>query len=182
MVESGSGGLATVMSGNDSISATSVSSSVPGSQIVSTTGEEESASTATSATGEFTRRTQVLRYERVDSRHLKFLLSCCTASGGPSGMSGTTGDSESDDGEVGRLQALLEARGLPPHVFGALGPRMQHLLNRSMGASSGIFKIIMIITTTTTTTFESNLRALMKYPCTDLTNLFNSQLLKHSNC
>lgn len=53
-------------------------------------------------------------------------------------MSGTTGDSESDDGEVGRLQALLEARGLPPHVFGALAPRMQHLLNRSMGASSGI--------------------------------------------
>ena len=52
-------------------------------------------------------------------------------------MSGTTGDSESDDGEVGRLQALLEARGLPPHVFGALAPRMQHLLNRSMGASSG---------------------------------------------
>lgn len=60
------------------------------------------------------------------------------ASGGPSGMSGTTGDSESDDGEVGRLQALLEARGLPPHVFGALGPRMQHLLNRSMGATAGI--------------------------------------------
>jgi len=46
----GSGGLSTVMSGNDSISATSVSS-VPGSQLVSTTGEEESASTATSATG-----------------------------------------------------------------------------------------------------------------------------------
>ncbi|XP_020285612.1 E3 ubiquitin-protein ligase TRIP12 isoform X2 [Pseudomyrmex gracilis] len=107
-VESGSGGLSSVlMSGNDSISATSVSS-VPSSQLVSTTGEEESASTATSA----------------------------TASGGPSGLSGTTGDSESDDGEVGRLQALLEARGLPPHVFGALGSRMQHLLNRSMGASS----------------------------------------------
>lgn len=66
------------------------------------------------------------------------------ASGGPSGMSGTTGDSESDDGEVGRLQALLEARGLPPHVFGALGPRMQHLLNRSMGASSGI-KIMNVL-------------------------------------
>lgn len=30
-------------------------------------------------------------------------------------------DSESDDSEVGRLQALLEARGLPPHLFGALG-------------------------------------------------------------
>lgn len=59
-------------------------------------------------------------------------------------MSGTTGDSESDDGEVGRLQALLEARGLPPHVFGALGPRMQHLLNRSMGASSGMKKYLMV--------------------------------------
>jgi E3 ubiquitin-protein ligase TRIP12 len=65
-----------------------------------------------------------------------------SGSGGPSGLSGAGGtaaaaDSESDDGEVGRLQALLEARGLPPHVFGALGSRMQHLLNRSMGASSG---------------------------------------------
>lgn len=45
-------------------------------------------------------------------------------------------DSESDDSEVGRLQALLEARGLPPHLFGALGPRMHHLLHRTMGASS----------------------------------------------
>lgn len=51
VVESGSGGLGSVMSGNDSISATSVSSSIPSSQLVSTTGEEESASTATSATG-----------------------------------------------------------------------------------------------------------------------------------
>lgn len=67
-----------------------------------------------------------------------FFVHICKAGGGPSGMSGTTGDSESDDGEVGRLQALLEARGLPPHVFGALGPRMQHLLNRGMGTSSGI--------------------------------------------
>ncbi|XP_015608368.1 E3 ubiquitin-protein ligase TRIP12 isoform X2 [Cephus cinctus] len=112
LVEGGSGGAGVAMSGSESAAnsatPTSVSSSAPGSQLTSTTGEEESASTATSA----------------------------TASGGPSGMSGTTGDSESDDGEVGRLQALLEARGLPPHVFGALGPRMQHLLNRSMGASS----------------------------------------------
>lgn len=67
-------------------------------------------------------------------------------SGGPSGAStgtgtgagggGTERDSESDDSEVGRLQALLEARGLPPHLLGALGPRMQHLLHRSIGASS----------------------------------------------
>ena len=45
--------------------------------------------------------------------------------------------SESDDNnEVGRLQALLESRGLPPHLFGALGPRVQHFLNRNMGVSS----------------------------------------------
>lgn len=56
-----------------------------------------------------------------------------SATGGPSGPGA---DSESDDSEVGRLQALLEARGLPPHLFGALGPRMQHLLHRSMGANS----------------------------------------------
>ncbi|PSN54376.1 hypothetical protein C0J52_11316 [Blattella germanica] len=57
-------------------------------------------------------------------------------SGGPSGVTNSAADSESDDSEVGRLQALLEARGLPPHLFGALGPRMQTLLHRSMGASS----------------------------------------------
>ena len=28
--------------------------------------------------------------------------------------------------------ALLEARGLPTHLFGALGPRMHQLLHRSM--------------------------------------------------
>lgn len=55
------------------------------------------------------------------------------SSGGPSGPGA---DSESDDSEVGRLQALLEARGLPPHLFGALGPRMQHLIHRSVGANS----------------------------------------------
>ncbi|XP_048518529.1 E3 ubiquitin-protein ligase TRIP12 isoform X1 [Dendroctonus ponderosae] len=54
--------------------------------------------------------------------------------------SGPGVDSESDDSEVGRLQALLEARGLPPHLFGALGPRMQHLLHRSMGSNSSVAK------------------------------------------
>lgn len=37
---------------------------------------------------------------------------------------------------MGRLQALLEARGLPPHLFGALGPRMTHILHRTIGNSS----------------------------------------------
>lgn len=46
-------------------------------------------------------------------------------------------DSESDDSsEVGKLQALLEQRGLPPQLFGALGPRMQSLLHRTMGANT----------------------------------------------
>lgn len=58
---------------------------------------------------------------------------------GTSGQPGTSGhhpDSESDDSEVGRLQALLEARGLPPQLFSALGPRMHTLLHRTMGANS----------------------------------------------
>ncbi|CAG7833938.1 unnamed protein product [Allacma fusca] len=42
------------------------------------------------------------------------------------------GDSEGDESEMGRLQALLEARGLPPHLFGSLAPRMQQLLHRGM--------------------------------------------------
>lgn len=62
------------------------------------------------------------------------------AAGGPSSLTGTAVDSEGDDSEVGRLQALLEARGLPPHLLGALGPRMQHLLHRSMGANSAASK------------------------------------------
>lgn len=32
-----------------------------------------------------------------------------------------TVDPDADDPDVGRLQALLEARGIPPHVFGSLG-------------------------------------------------------------
>ncbi|RWS04790.1 putative E3 ubiquitin-protein ligase TRIP12-like protein, partial [Dinothrombium tinctorium] len=53
--------------------------------------------------------------------------------GSGSGGGGGAVDSESDENEMGRLQAILEARGLPPHLFGALGPRVQHLLHRSMG-------------------------------------------------
>ncbi|XP_044752969.1 E3 ubiquitin-protein ligase TRIP12 isoform X2 [Coccinella septempunctata] len=62
-----------------------------------------------------------------------------SAGSGPSGL-GLGIDSESDENEVGRLQALLEARGLPPHLFGALGPRMQHILHRSMSSNSSVAK------------------------------------------
>lgn len=59
---------------------------------------------------------------------------------------GAPGDSgESEDTEMGRLQALLEARGLPPHLFGALAPRMQHILHRSMGTNSTISKAQQLI-------------------------------------
>jgi E3 ubiquitin-protein ligase TRIP12 len=63
-------------------------------------------------------------------------LAAGTSSGTQPGTSGHHPDSESDDSEVGRLQALLEARGLPPQLFSALGPRMHTLLHRTMGASS----------------------------------------------
>ncbi len=33
-------------------------------------------------------------------------------------------DSESDDTEVGHLQALLETKGLPPNLFSALGKNL----------------------------------------------------------
>ncbi|ELU17507.1 hypothetical protein CAPTEDRAFT_164474 [Capitella teleta] len=52
-------------------------------------------------------------------------------------MVAATSESESEEGtDVGRLQALLEARGLPSHLFGALGPRMHQLLHRSMSGST----------------------------------------------
>ncbi|KAL5005223.1 hypothetical protein ScPMuIL_018679, partial [Solemya velum] len=47
-----------------------------------------------------------------------------------------TSESESEDSDVGRLQALLEARGLPSQLFGALGPRMHQLLHRTMGSGT----------------------------------------------
>ena len=64
---------------------------------------------------------------------------------GAGGAGPGAGDSESDDSEMGRLQALLEARGLPPHLFGALAPRMQHILHRSMGSNSTISKAQQLI-------------------------------------
>jgi len=76
----------------------------------------------------------------------------CLGSG--SGLGGSSGagvslggvaaneESSSEEGEVGRLQALLEARGLPPHLLGALGPRMQHLLHRTVTANSGKYILV----------------------------------------
>uniref|UniRef100_H2YD19 E3 ubiquitin-protein ligase n=1 Tax=Ciona savignyi TaxID=51511 RepID=H2YD19_CIOSA len=47
-------------------------------------------------------------------------------------------DGELDEPDMSRLQALLEARGLPSHFFGTLGPRVQQILHRSVnnGTSS----------------------------------------------
>ncbi|XP_059049375.1 E3 ubiquitin-protein ligase TRIP12 [Achroia grisella] len=65
------------------------------------------------------------------------------AGGGGAGAAGE--ESSSEEGEVGRLQALLEARGLPPHLLGALGPRMQHLLHRTVTANSAASKAAQLL-------------------------------------
>lgn len=49
---------------------------------------------------------------------------------------GTSESTDSEDSDVGRLQALLEAKGLPSHLFGALAPRMHQLLHRSMSGGT----------------------------------------------
>ena len=44
------------------------------------------------------------------------------------------------------FSALLEARGLPTHLFGALGPRMHQLLHRSMSSGQSEYtKLINIV-------------------------------------
>ena len=55
------------------------------------------------------------------------------------GLAMLAGDTEGDESEMGRLQALLEARGLPPHLFGSLAPRMQQLLHRGMSSTTGMY-------------------------------------------
>lgn len=51
-------------------------------------------------------------------------------------VSMVTSDTETDEMEMSRLQAILEARGVPSHLLGALGPRMQTLLHRTIGSGS----------------------------------------------
>jgi len=51
-------------------------------------------------------------------------------------VSMVTSDTEQDEVEMSRLQAMLEARGVPSHLLGALAPRVQTLLHRTIGSSS----------------------------------------------
>jgi len=55
---------------------------------------------------------------------------------GAMGGAGPDSANDSDESEMNRLQALLEARGLPSHLFGALGPRMHQLLHRTMSGGT----------------------------------------------
>ncbi|EDV29613.1 uncharacterized protein TRIADDRAFT_52184 [Trichoplax adhaerens] len=41
-----------------------------------------------------------------------------------------------DEGELGRLQALLASRGLPSHLLGALRPHVQQLIQKTVGSAS----------------------------------------------
>ena len=60
-----------------------------------------------------------------------------SSSGNNASNDAFTVSDEMDDHDMGRLQAMLEARGFPPHLAGVLGPRMHHLiLNRAMAPSA----------------------------------------------
>lgn len=52
------------------------------------------------------------------------------SSGIGSSTAGVGGGAPSGGTGGGRLTTLLDARNLPMHIFGALGPRMQTLFNR----------------------------------------------------
>ena len=54
-------------------------------------------------------------------------------------------ESETEEADMGRLQALLEARGLPSQLFGALGPRMHQLLHRTMGSGGSSMFVMLIV-------------------------------------
>ncbi|CAB3980054.1 E3 ubiquitin- ligase TRIP12, partial [Paramuricea clavata] len=78
------------------------------------------------------------------------------------GASGSQGSDEGRlDEDLSRLQALLEARGLPPHLFGSLGPRMHQLLHRSMsGGVNG--KVQQLLTGIQSTDECQQLQAVME--------------------
>ena len=68
---------------------------------------------------------------------LLFAGAGATAATAGAGTEGFGVPDEMDDHDMGRLQAMLEARGFPPHLAGVLGPRMHHLiLNRAMAPSA----------------------------------------------
>ncbi|XP_071839072.1 E3 ubiquitin-protein ligase TRIP12-like isoform X2 [Apostichopus japonicus] len=50
--------------------------------------------------------------------------------------SASNANESNEETSQGATAALLEARGIPPHLFNALGPRMQHILNSRMGTGA----------------------------------------------
>lgn len=54
----------------------------------------------------------------------------------PAGATAMTSESENEEADMGRLQALLEARGLSSTLFNTLGPRMHQILHRTMGGGA----------------------------------------------
>jgi E3 ubiquitin-protein ligase TRIP12 len=66
-----------------------------------------------------------------------FVSPAAAASAASNALSAGLFPDDLDDNDMGRLQAMLEARGFPPHLAGVLGPRMHHLiLNRAMAPSA----------------------------------------------
>lgn len=58
------------------------------------------------------------------------------AASNAAGATAMTSESETEEGDMGRLQALLEARGLSSTLFNTLGPRMHQILHRTMGGGA----------------------------------------------
>ena len=67
-------------------------------------------------------------------QHSEEALNLCAASSSSSASAAAAAAAASlfpddlDENDMGRLQAMLEARGFPPHLAGAVVPRMHHLV------------------------------------------------------
>ncbi|KAF8778063.1 E3 ubiquitin-protein ligase TRIP12 like protein [Argiope bruennichi] len=66
--------------------------------------------------------------DNIDSESAQALSSASNAA--------AVGSSDSIDGEIGRLQALMDSRRIPISLFGALESRMQQLFHKSMGTAT----------------------------------------------
>lgn len=62
------------------------------------------------------------------SRPLLPLGSSSSASAAAAAAAASLFPEDLDENDMGRLQAMLEARGFPPHLAGAVVPRMHHLV------------------------------------------------------
>ncbi|KAF6033617.1 hypothetical protein EB796_008077 [Bugula neritina] len=92
--------------------------------------------------------------QEIQLKEVTIYHTCCTSCmvgcwgevlrGSSSGAEGATGGSAGHDVDMARLQAMLEARGVPPHMFGSLESNMRNIIQRSM-CSSAMNKVTSLI-------------------------------------